>query len=131
VAAQNLENERLLRLSHLRDQRREGMLSCLGIRIQSVLQLALAAVAASLLSVGCATPPAGLLTPASFAADIRAGRVSMETYDFALQGYWTQSPSDRLLRLRDLEGRLQALEPDLNKGCGKETQRTYTDTATD
>jgi len=49
----------------------------------------------------------------------------METYDFARGGYWTQSPSDRLLWLRDLESRLQALEPDLNKGCGKETQRTY------
>jgi len=61
--AQNLENERLLRPSHLRDQKREGMLSSLGIRIQIVLRLSLAAVAASLLSVGCATPPAGLPAP--------------------------------------------------------------------
>ena len=124
--AQNLENECLLRRpSHLRNQKREDMLSYLGIRIQIVLRLSLAAVAASLLSAGCATPSARLPTPASFVTDIRAGRVSMETYDFAREGYWTQSPSNRLFWLRDLESRLRALEPDLNKGCGKETRLTY------
>jgi hypothetical protein len=121
--AQNLENKRVLRLSHLGDQKRSGILCCAAIRIRIVLRLFFAVAVASLLSVGCATPPAKLPTAASFVVDIRAGRVNLETYDFAR--FWNQSRFESLLWLRDLQNRLQALEPDLNKGCGEETQRSY------
>ena len=93
--------------------------------VQIVLRLFFTITAASLLSVGCATRHADLLTPASFVADIRTGRVSLENYDLARHGFWNQSSLDRLLLLQDLENRLQALEPDLNQGCSEETQRAY------
>jgi hypothetical protein len=91
--------------------------------LRMVFRLCFAA-AASLLGSGCATSPARTPIPATFVADIRAGRVDLATYDFARKGYWNRSADDRILWLADVEHKLGALAPDINKGCGHEVQRT-------
>lgn len=61
--------------------------------------------------------------PARFAADVEAGRLDPETFDFAASGMWELPQSDRWMWFIDVSNRLKFQEPQASQGCGIEAQR--------
>jgi hypothetical protein len=81
------------------------------------------------ISAGCASTPAPAPPPPEpslpngtvFAESVNAGKIDLETYDFASAGYWRLEPGVRALFQQSF---LQSLSTNMN-ACSPESQRQY------
>ena len=75
-----------------------------------------------LVSVG--TAAAALPEPATFTADIEAGRVDLESFDFASTGFWDAPPEKRWPWFAEIQSRID-LNPGAHGGCDVKSQRRF------